>query len=47
MSLTLEFTYESFVNEGLGMNDPILVAMRAAKMDRAKSVAKQKEAMKF
>ena len=39
-------TFEGFLNEGLGMNDPILVAMRAAKMDRAKSVAKQKEAMK-
>ena len=39
-------SFKEFLNEGLGMNDPVIVAIRAAKMDRAKTIAKQKEAMK-
>ncbi len=39
-------TFESFLNEGLDLNDPILVAIRAAKEDRKKSAAAQKERMK-
>ena len=39
-------TFESFLNEGLDLNDPILVAIRASKEDRKKSAAAQKERMK-
>jgi hypothetical protein len=34
------------VNEGVDVNDPILVAMRAAREDRKKNAAAQKERMK-
>ena len=34
------------VNEGIDLNDPILVALRASKEDRAKKAAAQKERMK-
>lgn len=39
-------TYDQFLNEGISMNDPVLMAMRAAKMEREKSLAAQKAAMK-
>ena len=39
-------TFESFLNEAMDINDPVLVAIRAAKIDREKSAARQKERMK-
>lgn len=39
-------TFENFLNEGMDQNDPVLIAIRAARMDREKKVAAQKERMK-
>ena len=39
-------TFDGFLNEAMDINDPVLVAIRAAKIDREKSAAKQKERMK-
>lgn len=39
-------TFDQFLNEGISINDPVLMAMRAAKMEREKSLAAQKAAMK-
>lgn len=39
-------TFEDFLNEGMDLNDPVLVAVRAAREDRKKAVAAQKERMK-
>ena len=39
-------TFDGFLNEAMDINDPVLVAIRAAKIDREKSAARQKERMK-
>lgn len=39
-------TFEGFLNEGIDLNDPVLVAIRASREDRNKKVAAQKERMK-
>jgi hypothetical protein len=39
-------TFEGFLNEGLDQNDPVLMAIRASRMNREKKASEQAERMK-
>jgi len=46
MKDSIFISFKDFINEAVDLNDPILVAIRASKMNRDKKVADQKERMK-